>query len=221
MRSILVLNPKGGSGKSTLAMNLAGYFAVQGKEVALADCDQQASCKDWLAVRDGAGVAPAIQSADIIGGRLLVKETPETLVIDAPAAVHGGELTEYIKHAQTMLIPVMPSPVDMRAAERFIAELYELRRWIGKKITLATIANRVREDTIVAAQLEHYLGALALPGGGKLPFLTMLRASQNYVKAATRGLSIFEFAPAKTIYDREQWAPLLRWLKSARSLPSA
>jgi chromosome partitioning protein len=47
----------------------------------------------------------------------------------------------------------------------------------------------------------------------------MLRATQNYIKASEHGLSIFEFAPAKTTYDREQWLPLVRWLNSARSMP--
>ena len=50
--------------------------------------------------------------------------------------------------------------------------------------------------------------------------MTMLRASQNYIRAAERGLSIFELAPSKTYYDREQWAPLLRWLNSKRSIPN-
>ncbi|MGI9228995.1 MAG: AAA family ATPase [Gammaproteobacteria bacterium] len=218
MRSILILNPKGGSGKSTLAMNIAGYFASQGRRVALADCDQQASCNDWLAVRGEA--APAIHRAAIVGGKLQVKKRPEVLIIDSPAASHGAKLAGYVKHAQTVIIPVLPSPLDMRAAERFIDELYGLRKLINKKITLATVANRMREDTIAAAQLENYLGAIKLPGGRKLPFITTLRASQNYVKAAEKGLSIFEFAPAKTLYDREQWEPLLRWLKSHRSIPS-
>ena len=51
MRSILVLNPKGGCGKSTLATNIAAYFALHGKRVALADCDPQQSSRDWLAAR--------------------------------------------------------------------------------------------------------------------------------------------------------------------------
>ena len=220
MRSILLLNPKGGSGKSTLAMNIAGYFAAHGKKVALADCDQQASCTDWLAARAEAGSAPPIQQAEISGDKPRLRETPDMLIIDTPAAAHGAQLAKYMKLAQTMLIPIMPSPVDMRAAERFIAELYDLRKLVGKKITLATVANRVREDTIVAARLEHYLQTITLPNGKKLPFLTVLRSSQNYIKAAAQGLSIFEFSPYQTIYDREQWQPLLRWLKSSRSLPS-
>ncbi len=119
-----------------------------------------------------------------------------------------------------MVIPMLPSPVDMRAAEHFIEELFELRKLINKKIKLATVANRVREDTLAAAKLEYYLDSMKIPGGRKLPFITVLRNSQNYVKASDRGLSIFEFAPSKTVYDRAQWEPLMSWLSSSRSLPS-
>ncbi len=118
-----------------------------------------------------------------------------------------------------MVIPLMPSPIDIRAAEHFIDELYSLRKLIKRKIKLATVANRVREDTLAAAKLDYYLDKMKLPSGQKLPYMTVLRASQNYIKAADKGLSIFEFAPAKTLYDREQWQPLLRWLSSKRSLP--
>ena len=59
---------------------------------------------------------------------------------------------------------------------------------------------------------------LTLPGGGKIPFMTMLRASQNYILAAAKGMTIFELPPYKTIYDREQWKPLLSWLSSDRSI---
>lgn len=77
----------------------------------------------------------------------------------------------------------------------------------------------MREDTLIAAKLENYLNNIRLPNGKKLPFMTMLRASQNYIRASEQGLSIFELPPSKTYYDREQWAPLLRWLNSKRSIP--
>lgn len=218
MRTILVLNPKGGSGKSTVAMNIAGHFALRGQRVALVDCDPQASCVDWLAVRPDR--APAIQPADVVAGKLRVPRGTEVAVIDTPAAVHGQRLVKFVQTSETMVIPMQPSPVDMRAAERFITELFSLRKLIRRKIKLATVANRVREDTLVAASLEEYLGALKLPGGQRLPFMTALRNSQNYVHAAERGLTVFEFAPSRTAIDREQWQPLLRWLSSNRSIPA-
>ncbi len=218
MRSILVLNPKGGCGKSTLAINIAGYFALQGRRVALADCDPQGSCKDWLAIRPES--AAVIHNVSFRSNKLKVPRRTEILVIDTPAATHGIKLANYVRHGQTMIIPMMPSPMDIRAAGHFIHELFSLRKLINRKIKLATVANRVREDTIAAAKLDYYLGKMKLPTGQKLTYITVLRASQNYIKAAEKGLSIFEFAPAKTLYDREQWKPMLSWLNSSRSLQS-
>ena len=217
MRSILILNPKGGSGKSTLATNIAAYFALQQKSVALADCDPQGSSKDWLAVRPG--TAARINTATLKSGKLDAPRGTEVVVVDSPAATHGGRLANFIQCCQTLVIPMVPSPIDIRAAEHFIHELYTLRPLINRKIKLATVANRMREDTLVAAKLDYYLEKTKLPNGQKLPYITVLRSSQNYIRAAERGLSIFEFAPAKTLYDREQWQPLLRWLTSSRSMP--
>ena len=217
MQSILVLNPKGGCGKSTLATNIACWFALKGRQVALADCDAQGSSRDWLAVRPASHAK--ITGAELANNELHVPKETEILVIDTPAATHGEKLANYVKSAHTMIIPVLPSPMDIRAAEHFIHELFSMRGLINRKIMMATVANRAREDTLVAARLEYYLEKLKLPGGKNLPFITMLRASQNYIHAAERGLGIHELAPSKTSYDRAQWEPLLRWLNSSRSLP--
>ncbi|OGT70585.1 MAG: hypothetical protein A3I78_10360 [Gammaproteobacteria bacterium RIFCSPLOWO2_02_FULL_56_15] len=210
MHSIVILNPKGGCGKSTLAVNLAGYFAQLGKRVALADCDPQRSSSDWLALRPES--EPTIIPAGFSNGRIKVAARTEILIIDTPAAIHGQRLAGFVKLGQSLVIPMLPSPIDIRAAERFIEELYSLRHLINRKVRLASVANRVREDTLAAARLDVYLDRIKLPTGQKLPYITVLRASQNYIRAAEKGLSIFEFAPAKTTYDREQWKPLLRWL---------
>lgn len=218
MRTILVLNPKGGSGKSTVATNIASYFATKGKKVALADCDPQGSSQDWLAVRPES--RDPIHSAKLKKDHLDVPKGTEILVMDTPAGVTDKRLKRFLGEAQTMVMPIMASPIDMRAAERFLEELFSLKGTVNNKIKIATVANRVREDTLVAAKLEHYLNHIKLPNGKKLPFITMLRASQNYIRAAEQGLSIFELAPSKTYYDREQWEPLLRWLNSSRSIPA-
>lgn len=218
MRSILVLNPKGGCGKSTLATNIAGWYASErGAKVALADCDPQGSSKDWLAARPED--RPPIYSATVTANKANTPRGTEVLVIDSPAASHGSRLASLMKHARTVLIPIMPSAIDTRAAERFLEELIELRKVSQKKVKLATVANRVREDTLAGAELDNYLDHLKLPDGSKLKYLTLLRASQNYVHAAEQGLSIFELAPSRTYYDQEQWQPLLKWLNSAHSQP--
>ena len=218
MRTIIVLNPKGGCGKSTIATNIASYFAIKGKKVTLADCDPQGSSKDWLSVRPDK--YSAINGIVVNDDRLKIPRNSEVLIIDTPAAVAEKRLSKYLRKAQSLIMPIIASPIDIRAAEKFLEELLSFKGTINNKIKIATVANRVREDTLIAAKLEYYLDNVKLPSGKKLPFMTMLRASQNYIHAAERGLSIFELPPSKTYYDREQWAPLLRWLNSKRSLPS-
>ena len=218
MRTIIILNPKGGCGKSTIATNIASYFAIKGKKVTLADCDPQGSSKDWLSVRPD--IYSSINGIVVDDDRLKIPRNSEVLIIDTPAAVAEKRLSKYLRKAQSLIMPIIASPIDIRAAEKFLEELFSFKGTINNKIKIATVANRVREDTLIAAKLEYYLDNVKLPNGKKLPFMTMLRASQNYIHAAERGLSIFELPPSKTYYDREQWAPLLRWLNSKRSLPN-
>ena len=217
MRTILLLNSKGGCGKSTLATNLAGYYASRGKSVVLADFDPQGSSMDWLAVRPSD--RPEIKGIAAWEEPLRVPKTTEYLIMDSPAALRDKPLVDLVRRAESILIPLLPSPMDMRAATRFLETLTEIRRILNNEVKLATIANRVRDHTIAAGNLSDYLHALKLPDGHHFPFLAVLRASQNYVHAAERGLSIFEFARSATLQDREQWKPLLRWLNSARSIP--
>jgi chromosome partitioning protein len=116
-------------------------------------------------------------------------------------------------------MPILPSPLDVRAATRFIEDLRRINKVIKSEVKLATVANRVRDHTIAGNDLTDYLSKLKLPNGKKFPFMTVLRASQNYIRAAEKGLSIFEMAPSATEVEREQWKPLLRWLNSVRSQP--
>ena len=218
MRTILVLNAKGGCGKTTVATNLAGYYASRDAKVTLADYDPQGSSTDWLAARPE-------DRPRIRGMAMWTDESQRTpagteyLIMDAPARTHEDMLAPLVRRAQTIVMPVLPSPMDMRAAERFLGGLLQPRQVIDAKVKLAVVANRVRDNTRAAGALEDYLNALKLPNGRKLPFLTVLRASQNYIRAAARGLSVFEFAPLATMQDREEWKPMLRWLNSASSLP--
>ena len=81
------------------------------------------------------------------------------------------------------------------------------------EVKLAVVANRVREHTLIYQSLETFLTAL------DIPFVTTLRDTQNYIRAAERGLGIFEMAPSAVEFDLEQWQPLIKWLNSKRSTP--
>ena len=40
----------------------------------------------------------------------------EVAIIDAPAGTYGSEVTQLLRRANALLVPVLPSPIDMRAA---------------------------------------------------------------------------------------------------------
>ena len=208
----MVLNAKGGCGKSTLATNIAVYFAREGHEVAIADYDPQRTSLDWLAGRPAdlpkiTGV-PAYEE-----GLRNVARSTEILVIDAPARVHGTELNELVRRAETIVVPVLPSTIDIKACGHFMAELLELGKVSRKQARLAVVANRVREYTLIFEELDQYLTKL------KVPYLASLREAQNYVRAYARGMGVLELPEYLAWPDWKQWEPIVEWLDSKRSQP--
>ncbi len=132
----MVLNAKGGCGKSTLATNIAVFFARDGHQVCIADYDPQRSSLDWLAQRPAD--LPAISGvAAFEDGLRNVPRNTEILVIDAPARVHGTELNELVRRAETIIVPVLPSSIDMKACGHFMAELLEIGKVSRKQARLA------------------------------------------------------------------------------------
>ena len=212
MRSIMVLNSKGGSGKSTIATSIASYYAAAGKKVMLVDCDPQASSLEWLAARPSG--RSTISGIDGSGGKFRVPRNADYIIYDTPAAVHGKELSNFLRRAQSIIIPVLPSPIDMRAATPFIQKVLDNGRVARKEARVALMANRCREHYNIYHQLDTYLRKVR-----KAPFISVLRETQNYVRAAERGLGIFELPPYAVRKDLDQWEPIIRWLNSKRSQP--
>jgi chromosome partitioning protein len=208
----MVLNAKGGCGKSTLATNIASYFATQGAVVALADYDPQRSSLDWLARRPEN--RPTIAAvAGFEDGLRHAPRNADVLIIDAPARSHGAELVDLVKHAETIVVPVLPSTIDMQATTTFLKELKGVGKIARKKAKVAVVANRVRDNTLIFDDLDEYLTK------AKVPYVATLREAQNYVRAYTRGIGIFELPEYLAWPDWDEWEPLTAWLRSKRSQP--
>jgi chromosome partitioning protein len=214
MRHVMILNSKGGCGKSTLATNIAVFFARDGRQVCIADYDPQRSSLDWLAQRP-ADLPNITGVAAYEDGLRSVARNTEILVIDAPARVHGTELNELVRRAETIIVPVLPSSIDIKACGHFMAELLELGKVSRKQARLAVIANRVREYTLIYEELDQYLSKL------KVPYIGSLREAQNYVRAYARGMGVLELPEYLASPEWEQWKPVGDWLDSKRSQPSA
>ena len=207
MQTILLMNAKGGCGKTTLATNIATWFADDGAKVALADCDPLGSSLDWLQAREAYDGVPVIEALDASQAPAKPARGSDILVIDAPAGTHGKTISQMLRRVDALIVPVLPSPIDMRACSRFLQELLSSGRISRRQTRVAIVANRVRENTRIYQQLSEYLGHL------EIPFLTHLRESQAYIRSAESGLGIFELAPSLVWQDVAQWDPVIEWLR--------
>ena len=213
MLSILVINSKGGSGKTTLTTNLASYYASRKFRTTIMDYDPQGSCLQWLRVRPthignihGANAAPPKGASTLHNLQKWVPVGTEVLVIDAPSGVKGLLLQEMVRRSNFIVVPVVPSPIDIHATADFIKELFLIGGACMAKTKIAVVANRMRSNSPARESLEDFLTSL------KLPFLTSISDSDNYLHAAKQGLGVFEMEEADTFAERQEFQPLLKWL---------
>lgn len=202
MPVIVVANPKGGVGKSTLATNLAGALAQRGHAVMLGDVDRQQSTRRWLALRPPN--LPPIRGWELAHDEIVRPPRGTThVVLDTPAGLSGTRLDEVLRIADKLLVPLQPSLFDIQASHAFVRALAAHKR--SEKVRVGVIGMRVREGTIAADQLRHFLDAL------DVPVLTLLRDTQLYVQLAARGATLWDIAPSRVERDLAQWQPLLEW----------
>jgi chromosome partitioning protein len=212
MQKIVLLNPKGGSGKTTLASNLASYFAVSGLKPTLMDLDAQGSSTRWLSKR-AKGQAPIHGIAGYERNSRVTRSfamrlplDTERLIVDTAAALESQRLPDITSNATAVLVPVLPSDIDIHAATKCISDLLLIAKIRREEQRIAVIANRVKKHTLVYKALMKFLETL------NIPVVATLRDSQSYIRAAETGMGIFEMKPYLVREDLDQWLPLLGWL---------
>ena len=204
MSVIVIANPKGGVGKSTLATNVAGYLARCGHSVMLGDADIQQSSSAWLELRPAE--ARPIQTWDASSAEVLRPPKGTThVVLDTPAGLHGKQVKEVLKRADKLLIPLQPSLFDMLATRAFVDDLQERRR--AAELDIGVVGMRVDQRTIASENLRDFCEGLGLP------VLGYLRDTQNYIRLAMRGLTLFDVQPGQVAKDLEQWQAICDWLE--------
>jgi chromosome partitioning protein len=219
MQKIVVLNPKGGSGKTTIATNLAAYFAVEKLRPTLMDMDAQGSSTHWLSKRTQEqplihGIAAYERNTGLT--RSFATRLPldtQRLVVDTPAAVEPQKLPDITRNATAVLVPVLPSDIDIHAAAKCISNLLLIAKLRRDDQRIAVIANRVKKQTLIYKSLMKFLENL------QIPVITTLRDSQAYIRSAETGFGVFEMKPAGVREDLEQWLPLVGWLAQRKPLP--
>jgi chromosome partitioning protein len=219
LKTTLVLNPKGGAGKTTIATNLASCFAAASVPTTLMDYDPQGSSRNWLRLRPPQ--AAAIYSANGAPERRdrlrsfesYVPRDTRRLVIDAPAGASGMLLQEMLDRAHFILVPVVPSVIDLHATASFLRDLASYSRLRCGAVQLAVVANKVRRSMPAYRPLESFLQS------SNLTLLARLLDSDVFLRAAESGAGIFEMDENLSLSERKQFMPIVEWVEDRRSPP--
>ena len=207
MLKVLVASSKGGAGKSTVATNLAAYYSVDGKNTVLVDADRQGSSLRWSEKR--------AQHANAVLGlpglrRDWHRQLPgdaQRVIIDSAAGIRASDVADYLDHVDVIVVPVLPSAIDLEATEPFLAELADLPRIKRGKVAVGVVANRLKPWTNASQLAIEEMKAFPFP------VVAELRDTQGYVLANALGKSIFDYHSELVRSHQDDWTRLTRWLK--------
>lgn len=181
MQVIAFAARKGGSGKTTLAAHLAVEASRSGDgPVILIDTDPQQSLRDWW--KDRQAPEPQLLEAEL--GTLeselrAVAGNPGYVFVDTPP-LDSGAISTVVAVADLVVIPVKPSPHDLRG----VAVTVELVKQLGKPFVF------VVNQAIARAGLTQQ-APLVLSQFGPVA-LTVVHARVDYAGSMTDGRTVQE-----------------------------
>ena len=129
-----------------------------------------------------------------------------TLPVPMSAALTTEQLFHETYDANSILIPVVPSEIDIYSAASFISDLLLGAQLDRRNRNLAIVANRTREYTKSYRMLMRFLTSL------EIPVVAEFRDTQSFVQAAAYGIGICEMPPYRIRRDVEQLERLVDWL---------
>jgi len=185
MKTICVASQKGGAGKTTLAAHLAVAAEAQGlTPVVLIDTDPQGSLTAWWNDREAKTPALAVVGLDELGERLAALKAGEAAfaIIDTPPAL-TQEIRAVIELADLVVIPVKPSPHDLRA----VGQTVDIANAAGKPFVFAV--NQAKGNARLTVQAVAALSA----HGAVSPALVVDRV--DYAASMVAGKSVLETDP--------------------------
>ena len=207
MHVIVVASSKGGAGKSTLSTNLAAHFALQGRRTVLIDADRQKSATHWCEKRAGMESAVLPVDGSKKGWKKNLPSQTEVVIVDAAAGAMGDDLADFLEMASAVLVPVLPSTIDLEATVPFLNSMAGNARIKKGKLPVALVGNRLKPWTGASQQAIAQIKAWPYPVVGEL------RDTQAYVLMVALGKSLFDYHSEQIRSLQADWAPIFKWLK--------
>lgn len=162
MKLIAIASQKGGSGKTTLAAHLAVEAENVGAgPVMLIDADPQRTLAQWWEDRSAAGTfvpgllkrtgkARGNSKFNLLADMESMREFGANFVIvDTPPGL-TTEIQEAVRYADLVIIPVRPSPHDLRASAATVALARTFSKDVMFVLSGATVRTRICADAILA-----------------------------------------------------------------------
>ena len=113
-------------------------------------------------------------------------ESATHVIVDTPAALEPSQLPEMTRDADKIIVPVLPSDIDIHTCSRCIRDLLLVAKIRRDEDRIGVIANRIRRNTLTYQSLIRFLHTLGIP------IVATIRDSQNYLRAAELGVGVHE-----------------------------
>ena len=186
-RIIALANLKGGCGKSTLALNLAAGLARRGSTT-LVDADPQGALLHWADWAGSEGDLPALLQAGRNPGEVLGQASQDYryVVVDCPPSVDMNITGQCLQLADLVLIPVLPSPLDLWASAGTVAAV-ERARQENPRLRAWLVLNQTEPRSAMSRAIGGAVASLDVP-----VLDARIRRRAAYRTSAVEGRSVYQ-----------------------------
>lgn len=190
---IAVANQKGGSGKTTISMQLAGALARRKHKVLVVDADPQGTATRWAASAEDDKPFPAavvgLSAANTKVHREVKKfvDDYDYIIIDCPPAADSPVPQSALLVADLVLVPIIPSPLDMWAAVGIKQVVHNVSA-INEALRSRLVVNQHQPNTNLAQEALEIL-----PEFGIELIKTSIGQRQVYRQSAVFGQTVHDF----------------------------